>query len=144
MFEGVEWACLNNWAENGGGRIESRRRQRDRDRLNSMPHKILEIDEILRVVVWYTKDTSEATTVSLACWCRTFEEPALSLLWVSRSLKEFAALLPSILMRTPAEEGCPTICILDTGPLRGLNATSNIPKLARPKMVRRAQSIAGG
>ena len=45
-----------------------------------MPHRIFEIDEILTVIIWYTRVTSEATTVSLACCCKTFEEPALSLL----------------------------------------------------------------
>jgi len=69
-----------------------------------MPHKIFEIDEILRVIVWYTKDISETTTVSLACCCKSFEEPALSLLWVRKSLNRLTALFPSILTRTPTEE----------------------------------------
>jgi len=58
---------------------------------------------ILRVIVWYTKDISETTTVSLAC-CKGFEEPALSLLWVRKSLNRLTALFPSILTRTPTEE----------------------------------------
>jgi len=70
-----------------------------------MPHRIFEIDEILRVIVQYTRDTSETTTVSLACCCKSFEEPALSHLWVSKRLNELAALLPSILTaRAPIEE----------------------------------------
>ena len=71
-----------------------------------MPHRIFEIDEILRVIVWYARDTSEVTTVSLACCCKAFEEPALSLLWVNKSLTELLALLPSILTPTarPTEE----------------------------------------
>ena len=70
-----------------------------------MPHRIFEIDEILRIIVQHTRDTSETTTVSLACCCKSFEEPALSHLWVSKSLDELAALLPSILTaRAPIEE----------------------------------------
>ena len=67
-----------------------------------MPHRIFEIDEILRVIVWHTGNTSEVTTVSLACCCKAFEEPALSLLWVSKSLNNLLSLLPSIL--TPTTE----------------------------------------
>jgi len=59
-----------------------------------MPHRIFEIDEILRVIVWYARDISEVATVSLACCCRAFEEPALSLLWVRKSLNELLSLLP--------------------------------------------------
>jgi len=69
-----------------------------------MPHKIFEIDEILRVIVWHTKATSEATTVSLACCCKSFEEPALSLLWARKPFYNLAALFPSILTRAPTEE----------------------------------------
>ena len=69
-----------------------------------MPHKIFEIDEVLRVIVWHTRDISETTTVSLACCCKSFEEPALSLLWVSKPLNDLAALFPSILTRAPTEE----------------------------------------
>ena len=60
-----------------------------------MPHRIFEIDEILRDIVWHMKDTGEATTVSFACCCKSFEEPALSLLWVSMLLKELVTLFPS-------------------------------------------------
>jgi len=69
-----------------------------------MPHKIFEIDEILRDIVWYTKHIRETTTVSLACCCKSFEEPALSLLWFSKPFYELAALFPSILTRVPTEE----------------------------------------
>ena len=69
-----------------------------------MPHLIFEIDEILRVIVQYTRDTDEATTVSLARCCKSFEEPALSLLWASKPLNQLTALFPSILTRVPTEE----------------------------------------
>ena len=49
-----------------------------------MPHKIFEIDEILRVIIRYTGDISVATTASLACCCKSFEEPALGLLWARK------------------------------------------------------------
>jgi len=69
-----------------------------------MPHKVFEIDEILRVIVWYTRHTGEATTASLARCCKSFEEPALSLLWARKSLIRLTALFPSILTCAPTEE----------------------------------------
>jgi len=69
-----------------------------------MPHKIFEIDEILRIIVQHTRDTSETTTVSLACCCKSFEEPAFSLLWVKKPFNRLAALFLSILTRAPTEE----------------------------------------
>ena len=73
--------------------IATRKRQKNRDGLNPMPHRIFEIDEILRAIVWHTRVISETTTVSLACCCKAFEEPALSPLWVQKSFHELPALL---------------------------------------------------
>jgi len=72
------------------------------------PHRIFEIDEILRVIVWYTRFASKVTTVSFACCCKAFEEPALSLLWVGKSLKDLLPLLPSILTPTTEPATRPT------------------------------------
>jgi len=69
-----------------------------------MPHKIFEIDEILRVIIQYTRDISGATTLSLAFCCKSFGEPALSLLWDYKPLNQLTALFPSILTRAPTEE----------------------------------------
>jgi len=69
-----------------------------------MPHKLFEIDEILRDIVRHTRHTGEATTVSLACCCKSFEEPALSLLWACKPLNQLTALFPSSLTRAPTEE----------------------------------------
>jgi len=73
-----------------------------------MPHRIFEIDEILRVIVWYTRETSEATTVSLACCCKVFEEPALSPLWACKSLNEFLPFFPSVLTNAQNPSARPT------------------------------------
>ena len=95
MTEGA----VESWGRNTAGTAIGRR-QRLRpgcDASNPMPHRIFEIDEILRVIVWYTGHISDATTVSLACCCKAFEEPALSPLWFRKSLNELLPLLPSIL-----------------------------------------------
>ena len=89
--------------------VVTRRRQREQRRVEPMPHRIFEIDEILRVIVWHTRNTSEVATVSLACCCKAFEEPALSLLWVSKSgLGDLLPLLPSILAPTTGPTARPT------------------------------------
>ena len=88
----------------------TKRRQGEPRRVNQMPHRIFEIDEILRVIVWYTRDvdTSEVTTVSLACCCKAFEEPALSLLWVRTYLSGLLHLFPSITTLTTDPTARPT------------------------------------
>lgn len=46
-----------------------------------MPHRALGINEILgEVAAWVTK-THPPTTVSFACCAKSFEEPALRVLW---------------------------------------------------------------
>ena len=77
-------------------------------RVEPMPHRIFEIDEILRDIVWHTRDTSEVATVSLACCCKAFEEPTLSLLWVDKSFHDLLPLLPSILTPTAEPAARPT------------------------------------
>jgi len=72
--------------------------------VDPMPHRIFEIDEVLRVIVQYTRDTCEATTISLACCCKSFEEPTLSILWVSKHSKELVTFFPSILTCAPTEK----------------------------------------
>ena len=46
-----------------------------------MPHQILCIDELLRLIIDELVQTSKQTVPSLACTCRFLEEPALSSLW---------------------------------------------------------------
>ena len=60
-----------------------------------MPHRVFEVDEILRAIALHMGKVSQPTTVSFACCCKAFEDPALSSLWVHRSLKELLKLLPS-------------------------------------------------
>ena len=46
-----------------------------------MPHPIIEIDELLRLVIDELIGTSPRTAVSFALTCRALEEPMLSSLW---------------------------------------------------------------
>jgi len=46
-----------------------------------MPHAIVEIDELLRLVIDELVTTSPRTVVSLAVTCRSLKEPMLSSLW---------------------------------------------------------------
>jgi len=50
-------------------------------RLPLMPHPIVEIDELLRLVIEELVQISPQTTVSFAASCRSLEEPTLSSLW---------------------------------------------------------------
>ena len=79
-----------------------------RSNLMQMPHRIFEIDEILRVVAWQTRLVSKATAVSLACCCKAFEEPALNPLWVYQSLNKLLPLLSSILTNASEPTARPT------------------------------------
>ena len=46
-----------------------------------MPHPIVEIDELLRLIIDELVEICPQTTVSLALTCRSLEEPTLSTLW---------------------------------------------------------------
>ena len=46
-----------------------------------MHHQIFEIDELARHISRHLVSTHRASAVSLACACRSLEEPALSSLW---------------------------------------------------------------
>ena len=50
-----------------------------------MPHPIVEIDELMRLVIDELVETSPQTVVSFALTCRSLEEPALSSLWKRQS-----------------------------------------------------------
>ena len=60
------------------------------------PHRIFEIDEILRAIACCAGDINKATAISLACCCQAFEEPALSPIWSHKKFSELSMLLPSI------------------------------------------------
>ena len=60
---------------------------------SNMPHRIFEIDEILRIIAWHTKEISESAAISFACCCKAFEEPVLRPLWVHKPLQVLAKLL---------------------------------------------------
>jgi len=60
-----------------------------------MPHAIVEIDELLRLVIDELVATSPPTAVSLAITCRSLEEPTLSSLWRQQtSLDHLLKVLP--------------------------------------------------
>jgi len=50
-----------------------------------MPHPIVEIDELLRLVVEELVEISPRTVASFAVTCRSLEEPVLSSLWKHQS-----------------------------------------------------------
>lgn len=74
-----------------------------------MPHQIFRIDEILRIIVWYTREISDSTAISFACCCKAFEEPVLSLLWTYKSFEVLVKLLPPV----PTHESDPASPRLD-------------------------------
>ena len=59
-----------------------------------MPHKVFEIDEILRLITGHAVDLGGSAPVALACCCKVFEEPTLSLYWEDRRLDQLANVLP--------------------------------------------------
>ena len=62
-----------------------------------MPHPIVEIDELVRLVIDELVESSPQTVVSLALTCRSLEEPALSSLWREQhSLTNLIKVLPSV------------------------------------------------
>ena len=61
-----------------------------------MPHPIVEIDELVRLVIDYLVEASPRTAVSFALTCRSLEESALSSLWKQQeSLRRLLKVLPS-------------------------------------------------
>lgn len=48
---------------------------------SNMPHRIFEIEELARLISHHLVSTDCYSAVSLACTCRSLEEPALSSLW---------------------------------------------------------------
>jgi len=60
-----------------------------------MPHPIIEIDELLRLIIDELVEASPRTAVSFALTCRSLEEPTLSSLWrKQRSLYFLLEVLP--------------------------------------------------
>ena len=60
-----------------------------------MPHPIVEIDELVRLVIEELVKTSPRTTVSFALTCRSLEEPTLSSLWKRQnSITKLLKVLP--------------------------------------------------
>lgn len=64
-----------------------------------MPHKVLTIDELLRLIAAYVVDTDPSSAVALACCCKAFEDPVLGLHWQYQSLDNLAAVLPTGILR---------------------------------------------
>ena len=61
-----------------------------------MPHQIIEIDELLRLVINELIGISPRTAVSFALTCRSLEEPTLSSLWKQNySFTDLIRVLPN-------------------------------------------------
>ena len=61
-----------------------------------MPHPILQIDELLRLIINELVEISQPSVVSLALTCRSLEEPTLSSLWKKQSsLPDLITVLPT-------------------------------------------------
>ena len=61
-----------------------------------MPHPILGIDELLRLIIDELMEDSQPTVLSLALTCRSLEEPGLSSLWkTQRELTVLLEVLPN-------------------------------------------------
>jgi len=61
-----------------------------------MSHRIVEIDELARLVIDELVRTSPRTAVSFALTCRSLEEPTLSSLWKkNHSLIDLVRVLPN-------------------------------------------------
>ena len=62
-----------------------------------MHHRIFDIDEILRHVVFYIMQMPRRKdAISLACCRKSFEEPVLSMVWEKTSLRTLIRLLPMV------------------------------------------------
>jgi len=59
-----------------------------------MPHKVFEIDEILKPIAGYVVGLGGSSAIALACCCKAFEEPVLSLYWEDQPLDKLARVLP--------------------------------------------------
>ena len=60
-----------------------------------MPHKVFEVDEILRPIAGYVVDNCGSSAIALACCSKAFEEPVLSLFWEDQPLPDkLAGVLP--------------------------------------------------
>ena len=82
-----------------------------------MPHPIVEIDELVRLVANYLVETSLRTAVSFALTCRSLEEPALSSLWKKQHLLYhlLRASLPGCARAKDVNKivsGCDFLCIV--------------------------------
>ena len=61
-----------------------------------MPHPIIQIDELLRLVIGELIGISPRAAVSFAVTCRSLEEPTLSSLWKQQySLPDLVKVLPN-------------------------------------------------
>jgi hypothetical protein len=64
-----------------------------------MSHNVFRIDEILRPIAGYVVDLDGPSAIALACCCKAFEEPALSLYWEHQPLDRLAGVLPTGILR---------------------------------------------
>lgn len=72
-----------------------------------MPHKVFEIDEIFRPIAGHVVDLGGSSAISLACCCKAFEEPVLSLYWEDQRLDKLASVLPDGILKRSGFEASP-------------------------------------
>lgn len=72
-----------------------------------MPHKVFEVDEILRPIAGYVVDLGGSSAIALACCCRAFEEPVLGLYWECQRLDKLANVLPEGVLKRSGDDRSP-------------------------------------
>jgi len=72
-----------------------------------MPHKVFQIDEILKPIAGYVVGLSGSSAIALTCCCKAFEEPVLSLYWEDQPLDKLASVLPTGVLNRSSLGGPP-------------------------------------
>jgi len=72
-----------------------------------MPHMVFEVDEIFRPIAEHVVDLGGPSAIALACCCRAFEEPVLSLYWECQRLDKLASVLPEGILKRSGHDRSP-------------------------------------
>lgn len=72
-----------------------------------MPHKVFEVDELLRLIAGSIVDLDGSSAIAFACCCRAFEEPVLSLYWECQRLDKLANVLPEGVLKRLGHDRSP-------------------------------------
>ena len=95
-----------------------------------MPHKIFEIDEIFRPIAGHVVDLGGSSAIALACCCKAFEEPALSLYWEDQRLDKLARVLSEEVLKRSGLDTSPYYVRTsgELGPTSSLALTCGVPQ----------------